>query len=76
MDRSEEGIATRAPSRPAASTTCIAVAWVAAARSRSTMPMPSATGMAGPRMSTGLPLERRSCDRSTTVGWNPCWASR
>ena len=40
-------------------------------RSCGMMPISSATGRAGPRTSTGLPLERRPCGRSTTVGAKP-----
>jgi hypothetical protein len=43
------------------------VAWVAAARRSSITPISAATGRAGPRTSTGLPLERCPLARSTTV---------
>ena len=69
-------MACRRPAGRAASTKVIAVAWVAAARSLGMMPIASATGQAGPRTSTGLPLERRPCARSTTVGRNPWRASQ
>jgi hypothetical protein len=57
--------------RPEASSSRIMVVCVATSRSRGTTPIASTTGMAGPRTSTGFPLERCPGDRSTTVGRNP-----
>jgi len=48
----------RRPRRPDESINRIAVTVVAASRSAGTTPICSATGSAGPRTSTGLPLER------------------
>jgi hypothetical protein len=45
-------------------------------RSRGSTPIRSATSIASPRTSTGLPLERCPSERSTTVGRNPQLASQ
>src|SRR5436190_509100 len=70
------GIEIRWLSRPAESTNRMPVAWVAAARRASTTPICSTTGRAGPRTSTGLPLDRWPSARSTTVGQNPTRANQ
>jgi hypothetical protein len=70
------GIDIRRLSRPDESTNRMPVACVAAARKASTAPIRSTTGRAGPRTSTGLPLERWPFVRSTTVGRSPARASQ
>nr|WP_239084068.1 hypothetical protein [Asanoa ishikariensis] len=59
-----------------ASTSRIAVAWVAAARSWGTTPIRLATAHPGPRTSTGLPLDRGPAPRSTSVTAKPWRASQ
>ncbi len=66
----------RPTGRPAVLTKLSAVTSVAASRSRGSTPMRSATSTAGPRTSTGLPLDRRPVASSTIVGRNPRRASQ
>ena len=69
-------IGTRPVRRPASSTNLSDVASVLASRSFAVMPIRSATRAAGPRTSTGLPLDRSPAARSTTVGRKPARASQ
>jgi len=49
---------------------------VSAARNAGSTPIRSAIPTAGPRTSTGLPLDRTPAARSTTVTAKPCLASQ